>query len=86
MVAVISWSRRRFSARTFFWLAPILFLLQLAAFFNGWPALISNLTTAQPLSHQLLALIAGGLIGTLFLSLLLALLFGWVNGLGPLGR
>ena len=85
VIAVISWSRRKFSARTFFWVASILFLLQLAAFFNGWPALISNLTTAQPLSHQLLALIAGGLIGTLFLSLLLALLFGWVKASGGWG-
>ena len=82
VVALVGWSRRRFSARTFFWLAPILFLLQLAAFFNGWPAMISNLATAQPLSHQLLGLIAGGLIGTLFLSLLLALLFGWVRASG----
>lgn len=82
VVALVGWSRRKFSARTFFWLAPILFLLQLAAFFNGWPAMISNLATAQPLSHQLLALIAGGLIGTLFLSLLLALLFGWVKAAG----
>lgn len=85
VVAVVGWSRKRFSARTFFWLAPILFLLQLAAFFNGWPAMISNLATAQPLSHQLLALIAGGLIGTLFLSLLLALLFGWVKACGRWG-
>ena len=85
VVAVVSWSRGKFSARTFFWLAPILFLLQLAAFFNGWPAMISNLTTAQPVSHQLLALIAGGLIGTLFLSLLLALLFGWVKASGGWG-
>ena len=82
VVAVVGWSRRRFSPRTFFWLVPILFLLQLAAFFNGWPALISNLTTTQPLSHQLLALIAGGLIGALFLSLLSALLFGWVKASG----
>jgi hypothetical protein len=85
VVAVVGWSRKRFSARTFFWLAPILFLLQLAAFFNGWPAMISNLATAQPLSHQLLTLIAGGLIGTLFLSLLLALLFGWVKASGRWG-
>ena len=79
VVALIRWSRGKFSSRTFFWLAPILFLLQLAGFFNGWPALTSNLTTAEPLSHQLLALIAVSLIGTLFLSLLLALLFGWVK-------
>ena len=85
VVAVVSWSRRKFSARTFFWLAPILFLLQLAAFFNGWPAMISNLSTAQPLSHQLLGLIAGGFIGTLLLSLLLALLFGWVKASGRWG-
>ena len=85
VVAVVGWSRRGFSARTFFWLAPILFLLQLAAFFNGWPAMLSNLATAQPLSHQLLTLIAGGLIGTLFLSLLLALLFGWVKISGRWG-
>ena len=85
VVALVGWSRRKFSARTFFWVAPILFLLQLAAFFNGWPALISNLTTAQPLSHQLLGVIAGGLIGTLLLSLLLALLFGWVKVSGCWG-
>lgn len=82
VVALVSWSRRKFSARTFFWLVPILFLFQLAAFFNGWPALISSLTTTQPSSHQLLALISGGLIGALFLSLLLALLFGWVKASG----
>ncbi len=85
VVAAISWSRRKFSARTFLWMAPILFLLQLAAFSNGWPAMMSNLTTAQPLSHQLLALIAGGLVGTLLLSLLLALLFGWVKVSGLWG-
>ena len=79
VVAVVSWTRRKFSVRTLIWLAPLLFLLNLAGFFNGWPSLQANLTTAQPLSHQLLALIAGGVIGMLLLSLLLALLFGWVK-------
>ncbi len=82
VVAVISWSRGKFSARTFFWLASILILLRLIVFFNRWPALTSNLTTAAPLSHQLLALIAGSLIGIIFLSLLVALLFGWVKTAG----
>jgi len=85
VVAVVSWSRRKFSARTFFWLASILFLLRLTIFLNRWPALTSDLTTAAPLSHQILALIAGSLIGILFLSLLLALLFGWVKASGCWG-
>ena len=79
VVAVVSWTRGKFSPRTLLWLAPALFLLNLAGFLNGWPSLKSNLSTAQPLSHQLLALIAGGVIGMLLLSLLLALLFGWVK-------
>ena len=79
VVAIVSWSRGKFSARTLLWLAPSLFLLNLAGFFNGWPSMTANLTTAQPLSHQMLALITGSVIGMLFLSLLLALLFGWVK-------
>ena len=79
VVTLVSWSRGKFFPGTLLRLAPIFFLLSLAAFFNGWPSVTSHLTTAQPLSHQLLGLIAGSVIGILFFSLLLGLLLGWVK-------
>ena len=79
VTAVVSWSRGRFSLRSFLLFAPLLFAVGVASFFNNWPALGWNLTTAQPLNHQLLALIAVGIISLLFLSLLVALLMGYLG-------
>ena len=79
VTAIVSWSRGKFSLRCFLLFAPLIFGVSLASFFNNWPALRWNLTTAQPLNLQLLALIAIGFIGLLFLSLLVALLMGYVG-------
>ena len=76
--AVIAWSKTRSDRRAFRWVMGITLLLMLAGSANNWPALAMQISTAEPVTNQLVIFILGGLAG----GLLVALLFGLLAGVG----
>jgi hypothetical protein len=76
VLAVIAWSRRRFVPRLFL-IALVQFLLVSAATFaNSWPALLARLSTSQPYSLQVGALIGAGGVGLLIAAAVPSLVLG----------
>jgi hypothetical protein len=79
LAGAIHWSRRRpFSARAFFTVFGIVFVLSAVTVLNNWPALASQASTAQPLELQAGILIAVSLLVGLFNAAGLGLVAGVV--------
>jgi hypothetical protein len=76
VVAVIAWSRRRFSARTCFIAFAQVFVVAALAYANSWPALLSRLVTSQPYSLQVGGLIGAGAVALLIAAAVPALIAG----------
>ena len=77
IMAVVSWSRRRFSVPVFLGLSVLIFSLTLLGVANQWPATWAGFSTAQPVVNQVAMT-----LGTLFVALLfLALMVGLLGGL-----
>ncbi|MCI0697231.1 CPBP family intramembrane metalloprotease [candidate division KSB1 bacterium] len=74
--AIVSWSRKNFSARTFWSFWALIFGLNLIGFINGWPGLMAQLDTAQPLELQTLIVAGVGVIAVLLTSVAFALVIG----------
>ncbi|MDZ7359735.1 MAG: CPBP family glutamic-type intramembrane protease [candidate division KSB1 bacterium] len=77
--AIVAWSRKNFSVKTFLRFLALLFGLNMISLINSWPALVAQFSTAQPFKTQAFIFIAGGLIGVLFLAFALALVIGFVQ-------
>jgi len=84
--AVVSWSRRRFSVRAFLVGAVTAFVLNLLGVFNNWYQALAGFSTAQPFRNQVLLVILGGLLVSVFLSGALGLLLGLAHSLAGEGR
>jgi hypothetical protein len=76
--AIVGWSRGRFNVKSFLLFLCLFFLLSLVNLANRWPGIEANFITAQPWSHQVLVVIAGGIIASLFISAALALVIGMI--------
>jgi hypothetical protein len=74
--AIVTWSRKNFSARTFWGFGALIFGLNLIGFINGWPSLIAQFDTAQPLEFQTLIFAGAGVIAALLTSVAFALVIG----------
>lgn len=74
--AIVSWSRKNFSARTFWSFWALIFGLNLVAFINGWPSLMAQFSTDQPLKFQTLIFAGSGIIAALLTSVAFALVIG----------
>jgi hypothetical protein len=79
IVAVVQWSRRRFSARLFLVALAQMLALAVATFANGWPTFVANLSTSQPYSLQVGALIGAGGVGLLLAAAVPSLVIGAVG-------
>ncbi|MDA2928801.1 CPBP family intramembrane metalloprotease [Acidobacteria bacterium AH-259-O06] len=77
--AVVRWSRRQFSVRTFLVFLSLAFLINFLARINGWPATKAGFSTAEPLTNQILITVSGWLFVLLFLSTFVALIVGFVH-------
>ena len=73
---IISWSRRKFSVRAFVFGAGALFVLNALGLFNSWYQALSGFSTAQPFLNQVLIVLMGGLLVSVFLSGAVGLLLG----------
>ncbi len=83
-VAGVIYSSRKvaFSARMFFALSAFLFLLSAANLFNQWPAITSQLSTAQPLLLQAAIILAVAFVMAVFTAAALGLVAGLIGGAG----
>jgi hypothetical protein len=81
VLAIVWWSRRRFSAKTCFMAFAQIFVLAAIAYANNWPVLIARLSTSQPYSLQV-----GGLVGAGGVALLIAAAVpSLITGMLPVG-
>lgn len=63
VAGIVSWSRGRYAPRLFAAATALMVVVAALSFANGWPRLLAQLSTAQPLPLQLAVLAAAGLIG-----------------------
>jgi hypothetical protein len=78
IIAVIRWSKNNFSAKTFFVLSGIIFLASIVTVANGFPALESAFSTAQPYSTQVFISVGIAALGLFLLAGSLGLAGGLV--------
>lgn len=74
--AVVSWSRRDYSPKAFLYAFLAFLLLNLLGTANGWYQVLSNFSTAQPFRNQVLVLLLGGSLVSVFMAGGLGLLVG----------
>ncbi len=77
--AIVSWSRKTFSVKTFLAFFALLFGLRFIGLLNGWPAVVALFSTAESYSNQTFAAIAFSILGALFLAGGFALIVGFVQ-------
>lgn len=83
VLAVVQWSRRNFSLPVFLQSGFLLLAALTLGRLNQWPEVQAGFSTSEPLSHQLMVSIAGGLIGALLQAVLFALILGYLVRLKP---
>lgn len=66
VLAIVSWSRKKYHRKAFLFSASLLFLLGLASAALNWPTLMARLSTAQPLNLQLGTFVIATFIAALF--------------------
>ena len=76
IAAVVSWSRRQFALRLFLAVFAVFFVLSGFRLANGFPAVMANLSTSQPLGLQLAVLVGSGVVSLGLLSAAIALVAG----------
>ena len=79
ITAIVHWSRRKFPVSTFLFFFAVSALAQILSHVNHWPVTLSNLSTAEPVTHQLFKTITGGLVSILLQSSFVALVLGYVQ-------
>jgi len=78
-VAMISWSRRQFSFRTFFLFVSILFSINIIHFANKWPWMMAGFSIAEPIINQILSEITSSVFTLIFLPMTFSLFVGFVQ-------
>lgn len=76
IVAIVSWSRKKYVVSTFLMLSALVLILNLAGLVNSIPALSAQFSTAQPYRIQMFVLFGAGLVGMLLLSVAIGLVAG----------
>lgn len=88
VAAIVAWSRRNFARRFFVTIFVVAWLIDLVQLWNGWPAIIAQFPTAQPLRLQILIAVGAALVGATLSDSLVGLASGitprWAARLGTL--
>jgi hypothetical protein len=79
VVAVVRWSRKRFATGTFVKALGILAALGAIEIYSSWPQMTVQLSTAQSFSLQAGIIIGGGLVLTLMIASVTALIIGMTH-------
>ncbi len=80
-LAIVAWSRQRYSARAFVAMLAVLGITGLAGLANKYPELAAGFTTAQPFKVQVFVILGGGTLGILLVSAGVALIAGYMSAL-----
>jgi hypothetical protein len=76
VVAIVSWSRKKFVISSFLLLSALLLGLNISGLLNSIPALSAQFSTAQPFQIQMFVLVGAGILGMMLLSVGLGLIAG----------
>jgi uncharacterized membrane protein (DUF485 family) len=76
---IVAWSRKRFDVRYFLWFFALLAGLEVAQFFNAWPRVTAQFSTAQPWMIQALVSVGIAVMALLVMAAAPALLIGFVQ-------
>lgn len=79
IAGIVSWSRKKFSFAAFLGFFACLMVIRIANLINDWPGILAQFSTSKPLADQTFMAIALSLLGSLFLSLCLALVAGFLQ-------
>ncbi len=79
VLAIINWSKKKFSFKTFILFLIFLFILQIVVFFNGWSTEIANFSTSQPFGNQVFSSVFGFGLKAIFFSFALAVIMGYIK-------
>jgi hypothetical protein len=79
--AIVAWSHGRFDRSRFLKFLALLVGIKLVSFINNWPTFSAQFSTTQPLEHQWLTSIGGGLLNILVTAAAPALIVGFVHQL-----
>ncbi len=79
IIAIVSWSRKKFVVSSFLLFSVMLLVLSLANLLNSIPALSAQFSTAQPYKIQMFVLIGAGLVGLMIVSVGMGLIAGLVH-------
>ena len=78
VLAVMAWSRRRYSPMLFVAGAGLMLVFSIARSANNWPAVVAALPTEAPLQLQMIGIIGVGLVGLAISAVLVGLALGAV--------
>ena len=79
--AIVAWSHGEFDRKGFLKFLALLVGIKLVSFINTWPSHAAQFSTSQPLEHQWLTSIGGGLLNILVTAAAPALIIGFVHNL-----
>ncbi|MCK4696098.1 MAG: hypothetical protein KAT74_10060, partial [Candidatus Cloacimonetes bacterium] len=79
VLAIINWSKKKFSFKTFILFLIFLFIIQIVVFFNGWSTVIANFSTSQPFGNQVFSSVFGFGLKAIFFSFALAVIMGYIK-------
>ncbi len=73
----VKWSRKELSLALFFKVFIVMILVGIAQILNNWKLIISDFSTVEPYSNQLVVIVIGLTMKLLFLYGAIALIFSW---------
>lgn len=76
VIAIVSWSRKRFVVSSFLLLSTLLLIVNVASLLNSLPAMTGQFSTAQPFQIQWLVAAGAGLLGMMLFSVGMGLIAG----------
>ena len=79
VVAIVSWSRKKYVVSSFLLLSALLLVLNVAGLLDSIPALSAQFSTAQPFQIQMFVLVGAGILGMMLLSVGMGLIAGLVH-------
>ncbi|MFC1887190.1 hypothetical protein ACFLYK_00100 [Candidatus Cloacimonadota bacterium] len=79
LIAIISWTKRKFDHRFFLKMLIILTIIQIIDLINKWPLLVMGFSSSQPYNNQVLAVILSRSLGIVIFSLSMSVIGGWIK-------
>lgn len=79
VLAIISWTKKKFDLRFFLQLLVFLIIVQLIILINRWPLFLLGFSSSEPFNNQVLGIILRRSLGLIVTSFSLAVIGGWLK-------